>query len=74
MKLLQFWEDSLVRIVNRGIRRGEIKEDADIETFVAFFISMIEGSLMLSKVTGDRKYIGNAVTGIEEYINTRLRT
>ncbi len=71
--LFKFWQDSLRRIIARGIERGEIRKDVDSESFVSFFIVLIEGGIMLSKITGDRVHLSRAVDAIIGRIDADLR-
>ena len=63
-KFIKKWKRTLTDIVENGIRNSEIKPDTDPEKFSNLFISLIEGSVMLSTTTGDRKYIDMAVSHI----------
>mgnify|MGYP002345351536 FL=1 len=50
---IAYWKSNLIVLVQRGVRRGEIREDADAEGFAELFIALIEGGIMLSKVAGE---------------------
>lgn len=56
-------------LINRGIRKGEIKEDADPESIAIFITSTMEGAVMLSKLYQDNHYIQQALEQLRVYIN-----
>ena len=63
-KFIMLWKKSLTTIIENGKKDKEIKQDVDPESFSILFISIIEGSLMLSKTTGEKKYINSAIDHI----------
>jgi len=48
-------KDSLVKIINRGIREGQIKKSIDAEEFATSFYAIIEGAISLSRIEGDAR-------------------
>ncbi len=58
---IRLWHSTIAKIIKDGKKIGEIRQDADEDVFAALFISLIEGSLMLSKTTGKNKYVNHAV-------------
>lgn len=73
LRAIEGWLDSIVRITNSGIEKGEIREDVDSGEFASLFVSSIEGGIMLSKVTGDPAPLARAVNHIIEMVNRDLR-
>ncbi len=69
-KFIRLWKKSLTTIIENGKRSKEIKRDADPESFSALFISIIEGSLVLSKTTGEKKYVDSAVDHIISLVDS----
>ncbi|HNX23616.1 MAG TPA: TetR/AcrR family transcriptional regulator [Spirochaetota bacterium] len=59
-KFITMWQNSINKIINEGIQKGEIKSTPDVTLFSNIFISLIEGGIMLSKVMNNRKYIDDA--------------
>ena len=59
-KFITMWQNSIRKIVNDGIQKGELKQSPEVTVFSDLFISLIEGGIMLSKVMNDRKYIDDA--------------
>lgn len=59
-KFITKWQNSIHTIVEEGIRKGEIKSSPETTLFTNLFISLIEGSIMLSKIMNERKHIDDA--------------
>jgi len=70
---LDNWMNSIITIVKKGIKRNEIKTGVNPEEFATFFISLIEGGIMLSKVTGSRIHLERGVSLLIDKINNELR-
>lgn len=65
---LQFWEDSIVKLLEKGMELGEFIDSCQPRPFASLMISLIEGGVMLSKVTGQIDHINHAVDHIETLI------
>jgi TetR/AcrR family transcriptional regulator, transcriptional repressor for nem operon len=73
VKSLDNWTGSIKNIMGRGIKRGEIRECVDPDAFASYFVSLIEGGIMLSKVTGDRSHLDRNVSILKSKIINELR-
>ncbi|MCL1864227.1 MAG: TetR/AcrR family transcriptional regulator [Spirochaetes bacterium] len=60
-KFIKMWKKSLKGIVEHGKLNSEIKPDVDSEYFSINFISLIEGSIAMSKGLDDRNFLDHAV-------------
>lgn len=60
------------RIVQNGIKKGEVREDVDTEYIATVFISTLEGALMLSKLYGNSEHMNRAVHHLKSFIATHL--
>ncbi|MEM6348912.1 MAG: TetR/AcrR family transcriptional regulator [Bacteroidota bacterium] len=57
-RMLETLHTSMFKILQRGIREGQVKPDIDIETFGYMFVASLEGSIMIARVQGDvRSYL-----------------
>jgi TetR/AcrR family transcriptional regulator, transcriptional repressor for nem operon len=65
---MNVWRASLHRIINKGIELQELRPETEVDTFATFFISTLEGAVMLSKLYGDLTYLHHAIA----YVNTRI--
>ncbi len=70
---LDFWKNNLAAIVRRGKKRGEIRERVDEVSFSTLFIALIEGGIMMSKITDDIAPLAGAVNHIIDMVNGDLR-
>jgi len=44
------WQNSLTKIINEGINKGELKPCPELTVFSSLFISLVEGTITLSKI------------------------
>ena len=65
---IEKWYTHLDMIINEGIDKGEIKPGADSKEFAGAFISLLEGAMMLAKVTGKMNSMNAAVKQGEKMI------
>ncbi len=57
-RMLETLHSSMFKILQRGIREGQVKPDIDIEAFGYMFVASLEGSIMIARVQGDiRSYM-----------------
>ncbi|MDH4473929.1 MAG: TetR/AcrR family transcriptional regulator [Fluviicola sp.] len=70
---LQFWRNAVEYRLQTGIDTGEIKPDTNITEFVAVLTSVIQGSVLQAKVSGNLLYLNASMNFMERMIND-LRT
>jgi AcrR family transcriptional regulator len=63
-------EDTLVRILARGVERGELVASVDPDAVATVFVATIEGALMLSQLYGDPSYVEVATAHLDEFISS----
>jgi TetR/AcrR family transcriptional regulator, transcriptional repressor for nem operon len=61
-------KSTLVDLASAGIAANEIDPDVDCEKFAETALATIEGGLLLSKLTGQKRYLINALEQVEESI------
>ena len=61
---IENWTNNVSRIVYSGIKRKQINKNAKPEQFASVFVSLIEGGLMLSKVTGNTIHLSRNIDHI----------
>ena len=62
------WRDGLAKLVRQGIAEGELKKNLDPPTTALALIAIIEGGIMISKLTGKSLDRRRARSSIEEFI------
>lgn len=67
------WRDLLCRIIQEGIKNGEICSTVDVDEVTTIIISMLEGAVMMSKLYGDSIYLERAIHHLTNYIESQLR-
>jgi TetR/AcrR family transcriptional repressor of nem operon len=62
------WKKNIIQIVEKGIVAGEFDKDTNAEQAALTIIAMVEGGLMISKVTGKSAYRTIIMKSLKEYI------
>ncbi len=70
---LNFWKNAIEKSVATGIERKEIKASTNANEFSFILMSLIEGAMMQSKVTGNSEALVVTMNYLEKMINN-LRT
>lgn len=65
---LSFWKTSIENLIKNGIQRGELNETTNPTVFAVVLMSLIEGSIMQAKVTGNPTDLGIAMNYLEQLI------
>jgi TetR/AcrR family transcriptional repressor of nem operon len=63
------WKNRIVRMVQTGIENGEFRKDVDPEQTALTMIAMIEGGIMISKLTGKINYRNAIMRSVGDLIN-----
>lgn len=64
------WRSLIIRIVQKGISKQQIKADVEAETVASFLISAIEGAIMLSKLYQNPAHLKRVVNSLNDYIES----
>src|SRR5713226_4662567 len=73
-RALSSWLERLRCIAEEGRRRGEVRSDVDSEELATLIVSMLEGSLMVSRLERKGGPLDLASRYLEEYLETKVRT
>ena len=63
-------EDTIVRIVERGIERGELRPSVVASDVATVMVATIEGALMLAQLYRDPSYVTVATAHLDEYVSS----
>jgi TetR/AcrR family transcriptional regulator, transcriptional repressor for nem operon len=63
-------DETIARIVERGIERGEIRETVEPAAVATVLVAAIEGALMLSHVSGDPANMQRTADHLDDYIRS----
>lgn len=72
-RALSSWLDRLRSIIVEGQRRGEIRDDVDSAELATLIVSMLEGSLMVSRLERKNDPRDWASRHLVEYLETNVR-
>jgi TetR/AcrR family transcriptional regulator, transcriptional repressor for nem operon len=72
-RALSSWRERLRSIAEEGRRRGEVRSDVDSEELATLIVSMLEGSLMVSRLERKDGPRDLACRYLEEYLETKVR-
>ena len=67
-KALEDWHALFVKILTIGIRKGEIVTEADVDAIATMIIATIEGSMMMSNLSGHPHYREVAIASLEKIL------
>jgi TetR/AcrR family transcriptional repressor of nem operon len=62
------WKNSVVRLINKGIERKEIRAGVKAEPFAAILMALVEGAVMQAKVTGKSTDLHSSMDFLEKII------
>lgn len=68
LKILNLLRESVIKILDNGIRYKQIKPGIDKEFYASLIIATIEGGIMMSKLANDNNDIKRIVLHLEEQI------
>jgi TetR/AcrR family transcriptional repressor of nem operon len=63
------WKHSIVRLIEKGIREKEFASDTDPNTVALTLIALLEGSILISRLTGKPAYKKTLMQAIYSYID-----
>lgn len=64
------WQEFVMRIVQSGIERGQLKPETDPEMLTTLLISTLEGAIMLTQMHKDDRYMDRAITHLTGYLQS----
>jgi TetR/AcrR family transcriptional regulator, transcriptional repressor for nem operon len=63
-------EDTVERIVVRGVERGELRSNVDPENTATVIVSTLEGALMLSHLYDDPSFVEGVADHLDQYVKS----
>lgn len=65
-----YWKDSIVYLIEKGIEQQEFKPETNPEEAALTLLAMIEGAVMITKLTGKLNYLTALMNSLKTQINT----
>ncbi len=56
IEAMDFWKQGIVHVVNKGIEKGLICKNSDVEAFAIQFIGTLEGAILLARLYQNVQY------------------
>lgn len=56
MQAMNYWTEGIVRTLQKGIERGEVRAEVDVAAFAIRFVGTLEGGIMLARLYKDIHY------------------
>lgn len=69
---IHYFQDSIEKLVRRGINYGEFSKQWDAEAFAVKMFSMIEGGVLISRIHGDNRQMSLLVDLLQQEITGYL--
>jgi TetR/AcrR family transcriptional regulator, transcriptional repressor for nem operon len=66
------WRNLIVRIINKGIKKGEIPATIEPDTVATIIICNIEGAIMMSQLEKNPVHLERAIAHLQKYIQNTL--
>jgi TetR/AcrR family transcriptional regulator, transcriptional repressor for nem operon len=66
------WRALICKIINKGIAKGEVRENVEADAVATIVISTLEGAVMMSKLYGDAIHLKRVVAHLHEYIDSQF--
>jgi len=71
-KSFEDWIGKISSVITEGQENGDLKKKANAGEYASLFIMLIEGGILLSKTTGDDKFLNQALDRITRMIEHEL--
>jgi TetR/AcrR family transcriptional repressor of nem operon len=68
--MVRLRDETIARIVTRGVERGELRADVDPQTVATVFVATLEGALMLAHLYKDPGNVTIATDHLDAYISS----
>jgi TetR/AcrR family transcriptional repressor of nem operon len=66
---LMVWKNALVHVIKKGITQKELQPDVNAEQTALTMIAMIEGAIMITKLTGKLHYKKTILQSVEKLVH-----
>ncbi|MCC0179771.1 TetR/AcrR family transcriptional regulator [Waterburya agarophytonicola K14] len=72
LQAINSWRDLIIRIIEKGIKKGEVRSTVEPDTVATIIICNIEGAMMMSKLAKNPIHMRRAIAHLQSYIKTSL--
>jgi TetR/AcrR family transcriptional regulator, transcriptional repressor for nem operon len=68
IRILNNLRDSIIRILDNGVKYGQLKKDIDKDFYATIIIAALEGAIMMSKLRGNNDDIRKVIRHLEAFV------
>lgn len=72
LSAINSWRSLIIRIVQKGIKKGEVRETVEPDTVATIIICSIEGAIMMSQLEKNPIHLSRAIAHLQGYIQDSL--
>ncbi len=65
---MKSWHNLIIRIIEKGIKKGEVRSTVEPDTVATIIISSLEGAIMMSKLEHDPIHLTKVIKHLQDYI------
>ena len=66
------WRNLIIRIIQKGIKKGEVRSTVEPDTVATIIICSIEGAIMMSQLEKNPIHLERAIAHLQNYIQNTL--
>jgi TetR/AcrR family transcriptional regulator, transcriptional repressor for nem operon len=67
------WREMVIRVVSKGIERGEVRPEINPDELATLLIATLEGAIMLTKLYEDTTHMNRSIDYLEHYFEQNVR-
>ena len=67
------WRQRLILILEEGVANGEFKQHISAENYAITFMAMVEGGILLSKISGRGKDLAIVLDKMKEMVDREIK-
>ena len=72
LRAMNSWRRLIVSIVNKGIKKGEVRSHIEPDFIATIIIATVEGAIMMSKLERDSIHLRRAICHLQSYLEQNL--
>lgn len=72
LKILREMRDSVVKVLENGIKHGQLKRNVDVDEFATLMIASLEGAIMMSKLSGNDEDIKRVIVHLDKQVGNMI--
>ena len=72
LSAINSWRNLIIRIIQTGIKKGEVRSTVEPDTVATIIICSIEGAIMMSQLEKNPIHLERAIAHLQNYIQNTL--